>query len=249
MIEGKIIDYPSAPTGKAYIGVAKEPLMPNKNGHGFEGVLLQSEDRTQVQCSECGGWFGRISMLHLRKCSTLQSAEEYKQKYGLFLTKALMSDKVRLGFVDRMIENKANGWVKQKYSAKPVDAEARARSVETRKKNNQSREHQNLHGSCPEQLKARLKEFILVNKELPSTYNSGVRLRHALWRKFGTMNKALEHYGLPTRHKRGTAWIYYFKNGDTHELNINLFPDREVLFEKMLATSDLFKQDEQNINQ
>lgn len=57
----KIIDYPSSPTGKAYIGIAKEPLMPNKSGYGFEGVLLESSNRKFVQCSQ-GLGSGRTSM-------------------------------------------------------------------------------------------------------------------------------------------------------------------------------------------
>ena len=99
-----IIKYSGAPSGKAYIGVNKEPLMPVKEGYGFQGVLLQDESRQFVQCHNCGEWFKSITGGHLKTCSGL-SGREYKQKYGLYLTKGLISDEVHKKFTDNIVLN------------------------------------------------------------------------------------------------------------------------------------------------
>jgi len=43
-----MIDYPDSPTGKAYLGIAKKPLMANVGGYGYQGVLLQDSAREYV---------------------------------------------------------------------------------------------------------------------------------------------------------------------------------------------------------
>src|SRR4051794_35493766 len=79
----KIIEYPTSPTGRAYVGINKTPFMPAAdNGHGFQGVLAQDEDREFVQCHACGEWKRLIGNKHLESCSGM-TVRQYKEKYGL----------------------------------------------------------------------------------------------------------------------------------------------------------------------
>lgn len=64
----QIINYDQSPTGKAFIGINKEPLMPNKTGVGYQGVLLQDDSRQFIQCSSCGSWMKRITSNHVNFC-------------------------------------------------------------------------------------------------------------------------------------------------------------------------------------
>lgn len=86
----QIIDYKESPTGKAFIGFAKEPLMQNENGIGYQGVKIQTDNRELIQCYECGMWLSRINSRHLKRCSNLVNTKQYKEKYGLNYKTALI---------------------------------------------------------------------------------------------------------------------------------------------------------------
>ena len=86
----KLIDHDSSPTWKAYIWIAKKPLMKNDNWIWYKWVLLQSENRNLVQCSECWKWYKIIPTKHLE--SHWLTREQYKEKYWLNKTQSLVSD-------------------------------------------------------------------------------------------------------------------------------------------------------------
>src|SRR5438128_557868 len=90
-----VIDYPDSPTGKAYIGINKLPLMPHDKGHGYKGVLVQSNDRKLVQCAVCGKWLEFLHGNHLKNCANMTS-EQYKETFGLHRSTGLISDECSL---------------------------------------------------------------------------------------------------------------------------------------------------------
>lgn len=77
----KIIDYNLSTTWKWYIWLAKSPLIPNDNWIWFKWVLMQSENRSLVQCSECWKWYKIIPSNHLK--SHWLTRDKYKEKFWL----------------------------------------------------------------------------------------------------------------------------------------------------------------------
>ena len=55
--------------------------MRTSTGFGFQGVLVQSENRSLVQCSECGEWMKQITIAHLKKHNL--NLDSYREKFGL----------------------------------------------------------------------------------------------------------------------------------------------------------------------
>ena len=70
----------------------KEPLQKVEDGFGYYGTLAMTDDKENVQCHECGKLFPHLG-LHARQHG--MTAGEYKEKYKLGVTTALISDKVR----------------------------------------------------------------------------------------------------------------------------------------------------------
>jgi hypothetical protein len=220
----KIIDYPDSPTGKAYVGINKSPFMPAAdNGHGYQGVLIQDENRTFVQCHGCGKWMQKIVNKHTLSCSCL-TIDQYKEKYGINRETGLVSDETSLHLTQNALKNK-------------IDYEkvigARTQEKKERKKKH-SMEYFNRFGTCPEQLKTRLYEFIRCNRELPSQGNKGRAIYKALVARYGSFGHALSAHGLPWMKRQGTNMRFAFADGTVYKYNINQFHDREELFKMML---------------
>ena len=70
-----------SPTGRVYIGIAKKPLAEVKDGFGFKGVLLQTDNRMFIQCHVCGKWLRKIPKQHLEKHNLTK--EEYNKLLAL----------------------------------------------------------------------------------------------------------------------------------------------------------------------
>lgn len=235
--QDKIISYDHSPTGKAYIGFNKEPLMPVKEGFGFEGVLLQDDSRQFIQCHNCGSWLKKLSIKHINKCSngTLDT-KTYRIKYGLYMAEGLVSDETSLKLTQNALKNK-----------KPIASyQSTLQRDEARKKSHTNESHttrqwQNKHGNCPEQLKQRLKEFIVVNRELPSQHNRGRSLYKILCRRFGSFGKGLQYYSLPNYERRGTNYYYTFADHTIYKFNINKLYDREALINMLFQKCSLFR--------
>ncbi len=222
--------------GKAFIGLSKQPLMPNKNGIGYQGVLLQDESRQFIQCSSCGGWAKKLTGAHILNCSKgkIKSTKHYKEKFGLLKSTGLVSDETSLKLTQAILKNKDSKGLKK------IMKMARRVRYLGKVKVSYVREMQNRHGTCPEQLKFRLKDFILRNRELPAAQNKGKNLYKVLWRRFGSLGAAMKFYKLPSFEKIGTTYIYKFPKGEILKFNINKFDQREELFEKMILESELF---------
>lgn len=224
----KIVDYPESPNGKGYIGIAKKPLMKIKDGHGYQGVLMQDETRRYVQCASCGKWMKKIAISHLRKCG-FKDVIEYKDKYGLNHTTGLVSDETSLKLTKAALKNKQSVALMNALQKKGFNG-GNMRSKDSRS----SMQFKNMHGSCPEQVRHRLYEFIKCNRELPTQRNRGRSLYKLLISRFGSFGDGLKALGLPHFKRRGTNMVYTFPDWTIYKYNINQFYDREKLFNMMM---------------
>jgi len=226
LYEHKLIDHVS-PTGKSYIGVSKKPLM--KSGYGYKGVLLQDENRKFVMCNECGKWMKKITEKHLQTHGL--TSREYKKKHGLFLDKGLVSDETSMRLTKAALKNKTK---RSMPKTKPP---------KTKKK---PMEYFNKHETCPLQLKTRLFQFIIDNKELPSQCNKGRRIYKAIYARYGRFGKAITNYGLPYFERIGTTYLYKFEDGSFYTFNINQMYDREELYSLLITKCPELKEYKDN---
>ena len=211
-VEGSVIEYPDSPDGKAYIGVAKRPLMKNRNGRGFQGVLIQNTDRTLVECAACGKWQKTIGSAHLMKYSKL-TPDKYKNQFGLNPGRGLVSDVTSLKLTQNALKNKktisgmGSGAREEKYRDK-------YKTWGSRRQGRQTRQKENMFGTCPLQLQERLYQFIRDNREFPSQNNRGRSIYKAIRRRFGKFGSALPRYGLPKMDRVGTNMRFIFSDGE-----------------------------------
>jgi len=226
----KIVDYNNSPSGKAYVGLSKLPLMPNDNGIGFKGVLLQSENRDLVQCSECGRWFKCLSSTHLATHGLTRQL--YREKYGLNKRESLISDTLSRYYSDKithqpiMVENYTSG----KYIEKAHKAWRKV----SRESINLTPQKANLMGTCPLQMEQGLIEYINRFHRIPHSTGGKRGFRVNLYKdRFGSMNNALAHYGLPTRHRTGNKTQYIFPDKQYYFVD-NTGRGYETLYQVML---------------
>lgn len=228
-----VIEYTESPTGKAYIGINKLPLMKHDRGHGFKGVLVQTDDKKSIQCSVCGKWFEFLHGSHLRKCGV--TTEQYKKTFGLHRNTGLISDECSLKRTKWLLTERGKLHIQNKTAQiLRLHSEGRSGAI-PRDNGKRCMEAKNARGLCPEQLKARLREFILSNRELPSNYNRGVLVAQALKRNYGSIGAGLIAHGLPRRSRWGRSRRkHYFPDGDCIELDLSCMPERDILFQIML---------------
>lgn len=146
----KEIEYEDAPSGFVTMYNYKEPFMKFENGYGFQGVLLFDGLEDKVQCHFCGKWFESLGN-HLAKEHNML-ASEYKTMTGLAQTTALISEKLREKLVANGMERRLKNLKSRK--GKKVKQETRDKIRKTLQE--RTREYQNLRGTCPAQLIARL---------------------------------------------------------------------------------------------
>ncbi len=233
--QDKIITYENAPNGKAYIGINKTPLMANANGIGYQGVLLQDDTRQFVQCSGCGKWLKIITNLHLKKChGKPRNVQEYKKEFGLYPAMGLVSDETSLKYTESALKvlDNLTRTVKKAFN-KSRTKKFRLKADKVNELVHKSMSWKNAHGSCPEQIKARVKEFILQNRELPGSTNRGSILYKILTRQFGTCSNGFKYLGLPYRERTGTNLKFTFPDYTVYKINLNQMYDREMLFNLM----------------
>ncbi len=222
----KIIPYADSPSGKAYVGINKEPFMPAADkGYGFQGVLIQDDNRMLVQCHSCGKWCKKITTWHTQQCGKM-TTDQYKKKYGLNRDRGLVSDETSLRLTRACLNNKDNDHLYARMKGK--------KGKYGRKGDKHTIEFFNRHGTCPLQLKTRLYEFIRCNRELPSQGNRGRSIYKALRKRFGSYGHALQVHRLPFMKRKGTTLKFVFEDGTIYSYNLNKLHDREDLYSMMM---------------
>lgn len=145
----------------------KEPLkkIPKSEGYGYYGTLATTADKTLVQCHMCGNLYGSVAQ-HIRSAHKL-SADEYKEKFGLSKTTALVSDEVRVRLQERVIkffDGKLPDHLKE-YNRKVQAGLIKHHGSGGAKK---SLEWRNKNGVCPDQLLEKIKELAKKLGHTPS---------------------------------------------------------------------------------
>lgn len=84
-----------------------EPYMENKNGVGYQGVVMYDELEDKVQCAECGKWYKQLGSHNYKTHGT--RAKEYKEKYGLFYNTQLCSKSLSTSRSIRLTNLKKQG--------------------------------------------------------------------------------------------------------------------------------------------
>lgn len=178
----------------------KEPLkrIPKEEGIGWFGTLAADVETGKVQCHICGQLFDVLSA-HIPFAHKMK-AREYREKFGLAYTTALISEGQRLRLKESTMK-----WLKQMT---PEEMKAHVQHVKdnhysygkTRRTTFQPKktmEGMNKDGSCPDQT---LQAIIDAKNELgyvPSKkefieLRGSQRYVHLAYKHFGSWTKALE---------------------------------------------------------
>ena len=177
----------------------KEPLTKVSKGHGYYGVLLQSEDGQYIQCHVCGKLFKHMSgHLKTHKLNT----KEYRKKFKISLMTALSSESMR--------------WNLKRATMKWFHNLSEDEKIEYRRKNNErlraalkkrgkgqpkkSLEGYNKDGTCPDQLLQKIKDVAKELEKTPSLREfvkacGTQKYKHLIFKVYGSWNKAIDLCG------------------------------------------------------
>jgi len=93
LILSKKIKYDS-PSGFVHIGKYIPPFEKVENGFGFKGVIVEDFESGKLQCHICGAWHEQLPN-HINHKHNINS-RDYKIKFGLLISTALKSKRMRL---------------------------------------------------------------------------------------------------------------------------------------------------------
>lgn len=179
------------------------PFMRFPGGFGYLGVVLINRKTDRVQCHMCGAWLAQITDSHTRLHKL--SIWEYKQKIGVFKKTPLINRKTQsllkaqgkknqIALAARMVKDPS-------IEARRIESIRKAQKASLKGHGKPSRimQRRNHFGICEEQLKYRLDKFVQENGRVPSS--AEFTSDDAMKRRFGSWNKALEHFGYPTKER------------------------------------------------
>ena len=194
-----LIEDKSSPTNKIYIWLAKRPLQKNDSWIWYKWVLVQSENRSLVQCNECWDWYKIISGPHLKMHWITR--EEYRAKYWLNKTQGLVSDVYSKFYAENII----NFIKPEQMNRNP--RKWLASYAKTRPKKYNTEQMKNNSWTCDLQLKAKFLDYLIGHERYPpQTKYSYQTLRRRFW----SVNNALIEYWLPTRTQLWYTVMYQF---------------------------------------
>lgn len=185
----------------------KMPLreIPKSQGYGYYGALSVTMDGEKLQCHVCGKLFASVSA-HARQAHKM-TLDQYREKYQIAKTSALVSEIERQRLKDRTLE-----WLKSlsKKEKEALKSKAIANSRDRRPEQPLlTLETKNKRGTCPDQLLAKIVEVAEKLGRTPSlaefiTETGGQRFKHLIFKTFGSWKKAIEMVKLePKEHGRG----------------------------------------------
>lgn len=234
------IEYEEAPCGYATFYNYKEPLMKFTEGYGFVGALVFDGKTDKIQCHFCGEWLGSLPH-HLRREHNM-TASEYKERVGLLQTTALISESARAKLIasglDKRLQNLRAGGKMTK--------EVREKIRATCKKNGSNPEQLNLHGTCPEQLIARMQKIARENGDK-------LRMRdfdnfdEIVIKTYGSIKNACEIAGIPYREVGRTLKNELIRKSYTDDRAINFIREYIVRFNKSPKRRDFTTQKEHRL--
>lgn len=141
-----------SPSGFVNVGKYIPPFEKVKNGFGYMGVVVEDYESGKLQCHICGEWF-EIFNFHLKNKHGINS-NEYKERFGLSKSTALLTKKIRLKQSKVMIElNKTNP---KCFNRSHFGFEKNNKFASNRKNKPKSAETKNKYGVCDLQIADRL---------------------------------------------------------------------------------------------
>ncbi len=245
----RTIPYVDSPTGKAFIGISKKPLQPAKEGgFGYQGVLIQTDNRQFIQCHLCGKWLRKLSGGHLDKKHKITKID-YQNKFGLYAGNNLVSDASSYKY--ETSARKRND-LDQNKNISLLKKHQKLVTHNSHKSVARKTEHENRYSICEAQLNFRLLTWIKQFKDLPSRSTKGDagKVCKAIYRRYGSLNAGFKHYGVPVRYKQGTNVELVAQ--DSHQLFFNYNNkgyDKEKLFSWMVEHSPVLQEKTFTINE
>ena len=150
--------YPS-PSGLVNMGKYIPPFEKVENGFGYRGVILEDYESGKLQCHICGEWLEMFNS-HLQKHDI--NSEEYKKRFGLSISTALRSKRLRLIQSKNMIElRKKYGKFNRRFQRDNLFAG-------NRKDKSKSAETKNKHGVCDLQIASKVLELARQLNKTPT---------------------------------------------------------------------------------
>lgn len=188
----------------------KEPLreIPKGEGVGYYGAILMTKDMDKIQCHVCGEVHRSLSF-HLRKHG--YTAKEYKDKYKLAYSTALISENLRFELKNRSIEyyNNLSDEEKEKMreSAREGMINSRRNSIQPL----QQLETKNKRGTCPDQLLDKLVKVAHKMGRTPSKKEfieqcGTQRYVHLIYKTFGSWTEAVKLADLEPKKQEFTGF-------------------------------------------
>ncbi len=173
----------------------KEPLLAvkKKDGFGYYGALSISVDSGKLQCHACGELFDHLG-LHLYYTHDM-TVPEYRDKYKLSATSALVSEPLRL----KLKENTMR-WMASLTPERRIEMAKAARAgreLRGRFQPKEALEAKNKKGTCPDQLLDTIKKCAEAightpsKKEFIAHYDSQ-RYVHLIYKTFGSWEGAVK---------------------------------------------------------
>lgn len=189
----------------------KEPLLeiPKGKGFGYYGALLGTVDGKGVQCHICGKIFNSLA-LHVFNTHKIK-AKEYRARFQLARTTALISEDFRMRLKERTLEWLKNMPASEKrrfaLNKQRWCKEGRAKRGDTQPR--ETLETKNKKGTCPDQLIYKIREVKEKLGRTPSLHEfmgetGGQRYKHLIFATFGSWLNALRMARLtPVEQKTG----------------------------------------------
>lgn len=200
----------------------KEPLLSvkKKDGYGYYGALSVSLTTGKLQCHMCGGMFDHVGA-HAWLAHGMR-AREYREKYKLSPTSALVSEGLRMKLKERTLEFIAKMSLKQRK-----EHMEHARKARRREQPRESLEAKNRKGTCPDQLLAKIKECAEAIGHTPTQkefidFNQSQRFLHLVNKTFGSWKNAIKMAKLAERPQFGGKPRQRYTNEELLEY-LNIF--------------------------
>lgn len=184
----------------------KEPLTETLNGHGYMGALRTTSDGLKLECHICGGLFTHLGR-HVWMGHKI-TAEEYRVKFGLAKSTALVGEGLRRELSMRLLEQRNN---RSDEENKAIEEKKRQNlkeyfSIQENRRNHfmgASLEQKNKHGKCPEQLKEKVVSLYNELGRTPSysqfTDKYGKGFTYSIYQTFGGWKQLIKACGMPDR--------------------------------------------------
>lgn len=173
----------------------KEPLNKVVNGFGFYGAIMGTEDGEKIQCHTCGKLFARIAP-HARQKHGLK-VREYREMYGIAYSTSLCSENESNRLAEKMHETGlANKGIRYYRKMGKLGNEKRHHELMPKI----TLETLNKRGICPDQILDKIKQCKEKVGHIPTLEEfreftggeKGQKYKRAVFRIFGSWNKALE---------------------------------------------------------